>query len=212
MHKIDRTPVKLYHGCILAAIVHAVVVGEYPELDYEHSWDGINYSMNDGQGCRATITFHPKYIVAVFQNMERVQERKECAVYFQGAPKEIMEIAQKEALQYVLEEVNGRIQPVITGAFWGDWENLYSCQAWDGLMEAGGFLLETQLMDYQNALREWDAYYGLNNEQFALIDRLYKKKTEHNEEPIRLSEKEKNDLYGDIEKCRESLREINIYC
>lgn len=46
MEKININPKELYQGCMFAAIIHAVLVGEYPELNYEHSWDGINYSMN----------------------------------------------------------------------------------------------------------------------------------------------------------------------
>ena len=50
------------------AVAHAVTVGEYPELNYQHSWDSINYCMNNSQGCRGTITFGKKYIIAVFQD------------------------------------------------------------------------------------------------------------------------------------------------
>lgn len=102
MNKIDIEPVKLYNGCILAAIVHAIAGG-----GYEHSWDGINYNMNDGQGCRATITFHSKNIVAVFQSIKSYRNRKETNDYFRGAPEEIIEIAQNEDLQYVLDDANG---------------------------------------------------------------------------------------------------------
>lgn len=211
MNKIHVAPIKLYNGCILAAIIHAIVVGEYPELNYEHSWDGINYNMNNGQGCKATITFHSKNIVAVFQNLESFHDRKEVSDYFIGAPKEIVEIAKHETLQYVLEDVNGIIQPIITGAFWGDWENLFSNQTWNNLIETGGFILKNQLMDYQNSLIEWDGYYGLNNEQFSLIDSLYKRKIHHNHNSIILDESETKYLYGDIEECRVSLRELNIY-
>ncbi len=208
MNKIDVEPVKLYNGCILAAIVHAIVGG-----GYEHSWDGINYSTNDAQGCRATITFHSKNIVAVFQNIESFRNRKETSDYFRGAPKEIVELAHNEALQYVLDDVNGITQPVITGAFWGDWENLFSNQTWDNLMETGGFILKNQLMDYQNALVEWGDYYGgLNNKQFSLIDNLYKKKVYPNHDTIMLSESEIKYLSGNIEECRVSLKELNIYC
>ncbi len=42
--KIEINPQQLYNGCIFMAVAHAVTVGEYPELNYEHSWDGINYS------------------------------------------------------------------------------------------------------------------------------------------------------------------------
>ncbi|MDE7207511.1 MAG: hypothetical protein K2N90_10220 [Lachnospiraceae bacterium] len=211
MNKIKIEPVKLYNGCILAAIVHAVMVGEYPELNYEHSWDGINYNMNNGQGCRATITFHSKHIVAVFQNMEDFRERKETFDYFRGASKEIIEIAKKEALQYVLEDINGIVQPVITGAFWGGWEQLFSNQTWDNFMEAGGFILQNQMLDYQNALIAWDDYYGFNNEQLSLIDSLYQKKRYPNSDAIQLNKDEIKYLYGDIEECREALGELHIY-
>lgn len=211
MDRIEIEPAKLYQGCLLAAIVHAVAVGEYPELNYEHSWDGINYNMNDGQGSRATITFHPKYIVAVFQNRESFGQRKAAMDYFEGASEEIVEIARNEALQYMLEDIDGAAQSVITGAFFGDWKNLFSNQTLDSLMETGGFILENQLMDYQNALVEWDNYYGLNNEQFFLIDDLYKKKVSHGNDAIMLDEREKRYLYGDMEECRKSLRELNIF-
>ena len=41
MYEIPIEPRQLYEGCILAAIAHAVSVGLYPELDYEHSWDNM---------------------------------------------------------------------------------------------------------------------------------------------------------------------------
>lgn len=47
MQTIDINPKQLYKGCLLAAITHAVTVGEYSELNYEDSWDGFNYCMNN---------------------------------------------------------------------------------------------------------------------------------------------------------------------
>ena len=47
MERIKIKPRQLYQGCILAAIIHAVTVGEYPELNYEHSWNGFNYCMDN---------------------------------------------------------------------------------------------------------------------------------------------------------------------
>ena len=45
MVKLNINSSKLYEGSLQAAITHAVAVGMYPELNYEHSWDGINYCM-----------------------------------------------------------------------------------------------------------------------------------------------------------------------
>ena len=38
---------ELWQGCILASIAHAIMVAHYPELSNEHSWDGINYNIQD---------------------------------------------------------------------------------------------------------------------------------------------------------------------
>ena len=100
---IDINPKQLYEGCIEAAIAHAVAVGMYPELNYEHSWDGINYCMNDSQGCRATITFHNEYIVAVFQDIHKADWNTDALSFFSEAPQKIIQLAKDEALQYVLD-------------------------------------------------------------------------------------------------------------
>ena len=99
----------------------------YPELNYEHSWDGINYSMNDSQGCRATITFHADYIIAVFQDIHKVDWNIDALNFFDGASEEIIQIANNEALQYVLEDVEGAIKPVISTAFWGNMGTVKKC-------------------------------------------------------------------------------------
>lgn len=212
MKRIDIDSCKLYKGCILASIAHAVAVSKFPNLDFEHSWDGINYSMNDGQGCRATITFHPKAIIAVFQNLESLNTSKEFNFYFEGASEEIKEIATNEALQYVLDNVDGKIKPVITGAFWGGWDSLFSNQILEEIIRAGGYILNYQLMDYEKALTAWSNNYELDAEQIALVDKLYKMKISSKTETITLTEMEIKCLTGNLEECRTSLNELNIHC
>ncbi|MEK4700189.1 hypothetical protein MKX47_11380 [Solibacillus sp. FSL R7-0668] len=58
----------LWSGCILASVAHAIMVAHYPELSYEHSWDGDNYSVVDDSGGRGTITFKDNYFVGAFRN------------------------------------------------------------------------------------------------------------------------------------------------
>lgn len=117
--KIEINPQQLYNGCIFMAVAHAVTVGEYPELNYEHSWDGINYCMNNSRGCRGTITFGDKHIVAVFRDVSAKMQYQDAMNYFKDAPETIIELAKKEALQYVLEDIDGQTKPCITVAFWG---------------------------------------------------------------------------------------------
>ena len=211
MEKINANPKELYEGCVFAAIIHAVTVGEYPEFNYEHSWDGINYSMNDSQGCRATITFHPNYVIAVFQDMSKFNSHMAAYDYLTDMPDEILKVAESEALQYVLQDIDGEIKPVITAAFWGTWEELFSNQTWESILENGGFILEKQLLNHNEALAQWDDYYGLNNEQMDLIESLFERKMKNSGKEIHLLPGQMSCLYGDVEECIESLRELNIY-
>jgi len=63
----------LWKGCILASIAHAIMVSHYPEFSNEHSWDGINYSVQDTSGTRGTITFHSEYCVGAFCNIKKIE-------------------------------------------------------------------------------------------------------------------------------------------
>lgn len=204
-------PQKLYHGCLFAAIIHAILVGEYPELNYEHSWDGLNYSMNNSHGCRGTITFHPRYIVAVFRDDSKIIPGKDAYDYLCGMPEEILAIAQSEALQYILENVNGEVKPVITAAFWGTWKELSGSQTWDEIWENGGYILENQLLPHRQSLARWDDYYGLSDGQMRLAQSLLDRKLTAAGTPVFLSSQEAGNLYGDREECTVSLQELNIF-
>ena len=128
---IDRE--QLWKGCILNSIANAIFVAHDPDLSHESSWDGCNYSMQDSQGGRGTITFHLDYTIVCLQdvNSERMDEWIDAANYFEGAPSEVLEIAKEEALQYVLEEVEGETMPFITAAFWIEESGAYSIDSFE---------------------------------------------------------------------------------
>lgn len=211
MKTIEINPKQLYKGCLLAAITHAVTVGEYPELNYEHSWDGINYCMNNSQGCRATIPFHPECIVAVFREKSQVDGNTDMMDILTGIPDSILSVAKQKALQYALDDMNGEVKPVITVAFWGDWETLYSSQSWEEFLMKGGDILHHQLLDETSAFQAWDEEYGLNDQQMELIQSLLQKKLKNKGQIIKLTKEEINCLYGDIDECKESLQELEIH-
>ncbi len=208
---IPVNPMDLYHGCLFAAVIHAILVGEYPELSYEHSWDGFNYSLNNSQGCRGTVTFHPQYIVAVFQDIARIIPGKSAYDCLHGMPEDILRIAESEALQYVLVDSGGEIKPVITAAFWGTWEELTGCQRWSDILENGGYILENQLLPHRQSLLQWDDYYGMTSGQMELAESLFARKIAHAEEAIFLTPKETENLYGDFAECAVALQELDIY-
>lgn len=56
----------------MAYIIHAIMNSKYLELSNEHSWDNMNYSVQDSMGTRATITFLDNKVVAAFQKYESI--------------------------------------------------------------------------------------------------------------------------------------------
>lgn len=52
----------------------------------------------------------------------------------------MIQVAKEEALQYVLEDVNGVAKPVITAAFWGTWKRMFSTQSLADILSNGGIL------------------------------------------------------------------------
>ncbi len=210
MYEIPIEPRKLYEGCVLAAIAHAVSVGMYPELNYEHSWDEINYCTNDSEGCRAAITFHHDHVVGVFQNINQADKDTDAFCFFDGASEEILQLAKSEALQYVLSDVKGMATPVITAAFYGTWEQLFSTQSMHELMASGGNMIRTQLLPFQDALHVWQEYYDLDASQIELIHRLFHQKMNSQGNSVVLLHDDMKALYGDTEECLVSLKELNI--
>lgn len=198
---------QLWRGCILATIAHAIMVSHYPELSNEHSWDGINYSVQDSAGARGTITFDSEYCVAAFrdENSLRINSGSNVNKYFKGAPEEIVILAHGESLQYLLDNVGGKAKPLITTAFWGKGKKLFAVDLFEDILENGGFLLEKQTMAFDEAIEAWKEYYDMSSEQCKLLRIVYERKIA---EPIKELTLTKNDIAligtGDQEGLNES--------
>lgn len=207
----------LWNGCMLAAIAHAIMVAHYPELSYEHSWDEINYNTIDGSGGRGTVTFHDQYCVAAFRNDYIVRTEFSSAVdFFRGAPKEVLELANNETLQYLLEdEEDGVAIPSITSAFWGEKDKIFSLDSNVKLIQNGGYLLERQLMNYDSGLESWQEYYDMTEKQLKLLESIYKRKIANPNAKIKLTKDEISMIGTDdpegLNESRISFEEIGVY-
>ncbi|MEK3734072.1 MULTISPECIES: hypothetical protein [Paenibacillus] len=182
----------LWNGCILASIAHGIMVAHYPELSYEHSWDGINYSVVDGSGGRGTITFKDKYCVGAFRNDNVTRTEFSSAIdFYKGAPPEVLELSKNETLEYLLEEGDdGMSRPYITTAFWADDDRIFSNDNIVRLIQNGGYLLERQLMEYDSAVESWRDYYEMTNVQVDLLESIYTRKIKKPEAKIILTKRE----------------------
>ncbi|MGN5653594.1 hypothetical protein [Bacillus sp. Brlt_9] len=215
-YKLHINKEQLWKGCILKSIADAIFVAHAPDFSHESSWDGCNYNMQDGQGGRGTITFYPDYTIVCLQdlNSERMDEWIDAANYFEGAPSEVLEIAKEEALQYVLEEVDGENVPFITTAFWIEDSGAYSIDSFEEMEEHGGFLLEIPLFDQQSAIERLEEEYELTEEQIELLQLVYERKIKNPNEEMMLSKEEvamigTDDSEG-LEVSKASFEEMNI--
>jgi hypothetical protein len=216
IRKLDWKIDQVWEGSILASIAHAIMVAHYPNFSNEHSWDGVNYSVQDSAGARGTITFQNKCCVAAFRSETSGRiNKKGFMEFFQNTPQELIDLAENEALQYLLDDVDGEVIPVITTAFWGKGNELFSEDSFDELLENGGHLLKTQAMDSDSAINVWKGYYDMSQAQVALLSAIYARKIANPEKVILISREELNMIGVDGVSLRESVvsfEEMNIKC
>lgn len=219
LYTIQLEKERLWKGCMLASIAHAIMVAYYPEVSNEHSWDGMNYSIQDSAGARGTITFSQDYFVAVFRddNSERLSKKNnicEYKHYFDGAPSEIIELAKQETLQYLLQKVDENIVPLITTAIWGDETETFSNDTFKDMQNNGGFLIRRQTLDIEEAFDSWKEYYDMTEQQYKLLRDIYKRKVEQHNQFFILSIEEINLIGTDdkegLEESKTSFNEIGI--
>lgn len=216
---LDWNLTKLYNGCILAGIAHAMMIAHYPIVANEHSWDGCNYSVQDSAGSRGTVTFSEKYCVGAFrnENTKRAtpQGYKIAAEYLWNTPIDILKAAQDGALQYLLDFMDDGAVPVITTAFWGDDKGFHINDTYDDFIEYGGFLLLRQNMDFERAINAWIDEYEMTSGQVDLLKSIYERKIAKPDEKITLTKEEIYIIDSDdpegIKESKISFEELNIY-
>ena len=67
----------------------------------------------------------------------------------------MIEIAKEEALQYVLEEVEGETVPFITTAFWIEDSGAYSIDSFEEMEEHGGFYWKSHYLIRNQRWKDW---------------------------------------------------------
>lgn len=205
---------ELRQGCILVSIAHAIFVADAPELAHEISWDGFNYNMNNTQGSRGTITFHPDFFVAGFRNDELTSASLKASDYLIQAPHRVVELAEAETLQYLLDDVAGKILPSITTVLWGDKDQAFSSHPFEDMLVRGGELLEMQALNPEEAFEACEENYEFNKKQMELLKKLFYLKLARPNEKIILNRTD-IDVIGTqnvegVDESRTSFAEIGI--
>ena len=103
----------IYNRCIMAAVSHGIMVGEYDMLSAEHSWDGLNYLFQDMAGTMGVISFSDDRFVCLIRNDEKYIAGGQDITdkLLKGADEEIRTLAGNEAMQYLLTDEAETVQP-----------------------------------------------------------------------------------------------------
>jgi len=209
----------LFEGCLLSSLAHAIMVSVYPYLSHEQSWDGMNFSIQDSQGMRGTLTFAERFCVGAFRNEENGilstnnyngKVRKEL---LSTVPNDVIEIAENETFQYLLIDCFGSVIPNITSFFWCDTDGFYYLERLKQQLGRDMNLLYNILKPRADAEKALCEYYDMNESALNLLNHLFDLKINNFSKTIYLSEQEKQMFPAEKlnDECRESLKELNIF-
>ena len=186
----------------------------YPELSYEQSWDGKNYSIQDSQGLRGTITFENDYCIGAFRNERSFSsgDADLCEKILSNFPQNIIDVARKETLQYLLIEDAGKVFPSVTSLFWADNAAFYYSENNKHNLQQDLTLLSKILLPEEDAVREWAQYYEMNDNSIVLLRYLLAEKEKSFSHITVLDDKHIKLIPGTqlLNECVESLRELNV--
>ncbi len=204
----------IFRGCLIASLSHAIMSNVYPELSYEQSWDGTNYSMQNSSGMRGTITFEKDFCVGAVRNEESaiIVDRVSIQEHMISFPLNVIHTAYKETFQYLLLEKNGIATPCVTSVFWADHTTFYYEEKFIDNIKTDFALFKNIILPREMAIEKWKEYYDMDSKVVELINILYQMKITDFLSTIQLSEEQKKFIPGMYinHECVEALKELNI--
>ena len=180
---------QLYDNCVYSSIAHAIFVFKEPFFTAEQSWDGMNYCFNDFEGTRGTISFDLSEKILAGAARDDTSARRnlypqfKATELFKNAPENVKRLAEKEALEYLYDEVDGSTQPTATVAFWSVGGEIVIDEDIEEFRKNGGEYLFVISVGHDELRNYWQEQYELSEEELSAVDLIYERFKAH--EPIR---------------------------
>lgn len=211
---MNITKTDLFKGCLIASIAHAIMTNVYPDLSYEQSWDGMNYSIQNSSGIRGTITFERDFCVGAVrnENSRKIVGGKVLRKHMRSFPSEVIDKAYEETFQYLLLQRKGVVAPYVTSVFWANHHALYYEEKYSADMREVFTLLDNILLPVSEAVEKWKQDYEMDAGAVALLEDLYQCKAKDFLSTIELSTRQKKLIPGTHinDECVEALKELHI--
>lgn len=224
---------KLYDNCVYSSIAHAIFVLKDPFFSAEQSWDGMNYSFLYGS-TRGTISFDlVERIMAGAARDDKSKRRNRYPQFkaielFKNAPENVKRLAEKEALEYLYDEVDGSTQPTATIAFWSVGGEIVIDEDIEEFRKNGGEYLFIISVGHEELRDYWQEQYDLSEEELSAVDLIYERfmvrgaikldevsviKQNRADAPSKrrgLFKKRQKEVSSGYEECIKSLEELGI--
>lgn len=204
----------LYRNCILSSISHAIMTNVYPELSYEQSWDGNNFSFQNGNGIRGTFSFYDHYCIGALRNdfYEIAYGETKIKKMMNNFPNDLIDIAFSETLQYLLVNFNKKAIPAVTSMFWCDDRQFSSTETKANSLQRDIENLP-MFMDENKCFETCKLYYEMDSNSLELLNFLFKQKIKNYHKQIFLDSSKKKLFPGKSInfECLKSLEELGIY-
>ena len=207
---------QIISSCLISSIAHAIMMNEYPDLSYEQSWDGENYS-KQFERYRMTISIKDDYCVGVIRNDEfrGVSEQAIDTLMNESEfPTKAIDLLKSETLEYVLmDSEDGMVVPIVTSLFYCSTERLLIISDDEESLSADVETFALFIASIEQQVEYWKNYYEMSEENVVLLLDLFKTKSEYFHTPIYLTYTQQKMLPGeDInEECIISFAEMNIF-
>ena len=210
---INKT--ELYDACILSTLYHLVGELKEPLFSYEQSWNGNHYHRINDEG-RGTITFFDDGFVGAFrfEGSRRLREKFDIDKILNEMPKKYREIAESETLQYLLENVDGEVQPSITTFIWNIKGKTLSFDDFNTFQIESAELIMPYFSNEKDIMNYWIEYHEeLDKNEIDFVNTLwnfYKKNKSF--KGLKLSLSDLPNTYEDdgVSKFVETLNELGI--
>lgn len=207
-------------GVIHQTIAHAVWCLSNASLAYEISWDNNNYNRQDSMGKRASMYISKDIVVGGFYDVKCKQAQSQDYTanswqkYFRGAPETIVQIAETETTQYLLDDLDSQEDyPYLTTAFWQQGEYLVSLDSYEDFINNGGSVISYEIQPLEIALQSYTEEYLFSATQLNIINKLYHARINATE-PLEITLKDivasPNLEYKGLDECKELLASIGI--
>lgn len=206
---------KLFSGCLLSSIAHAIMTNRYPLLSFEQSWDGNNFSKQTNDS-RMTVSFEEDFCVGaircnhlprwygddIYHSLKKIQ-----------SPNEVLSLLNREALEYMLDYKDGIVMPVVSSIFWCNHERLFLIPSNQKVAYEDYSILFVYALSLEEQFTYWKDYYDMDDRHTKLLRILFEKKLLHGHSVVYLTDFEKDMLpgFGVNQECVESLAELNFF-